>query len=233
MADVGESVDNTTLILNLLKEKAVVKQDVYQKTLEVFNTTKKVVKYLINNYKKQLKDTSQKIPLEFINKSTFEAEMRVAGDLLVFNMHSNIFEFPQEHWIWKNKYVKENENNSYCGIINIYNFLADSFKYNRVNDYGYIIARIFVNHEGYYFVEGNQDFGSINDDFGVKKIDISILREIIQYLILYSIEVDLLVPDIKDIQITTVSQMLDKQNLSRMKTGKPMGFRSSVDNNIE
>ena len=228
-----EKIDNTTLILNSLKEKAVIKQEVYQTTLDAFNTTKKVIKYLITNYKKQLKGTSQKISLEFVDKGLFEAEMRVAGDLLVFNMHSNVFEFPQDHWIWNNEHVKKDANNSYCGIINIYNFLADSFKYNRLNDYGYIIARIFVNREGHYFVEGNQDFGSINDDFGVNKLDIGILREIIQYLILNSIEIDLLVPAMKDVQVATVGQMLDKQNTTRMKTGKPMGFRSNSESSIK
>lgn len=228
-----DTVDNTTLILNSLKEKAVVKQEVYQTTLNLFNTTKKVIKYLITNYKKQLKTSPQKISLEYLDKGQFEAEMRIASDLLVFNMHSNVFEFPQEHWIWSNEYVKKDANNSYCGIIHIYNFLADSFKYKRVNDFGFIIARIFINREGHYFVEGNQDFGSINDDFGVNKLDIAILREIIQYIILNTIEVDLLVPSLEDVQVATVGQMLDKQNTSRMKTGKPMGFRSNTNNTID
>lgn len=228
-----EKIDNTTLILNTLKEKAVVKQEVYQTTLEIFNTTKKVIKYLITNYKSQLKGVPQKILLEFTDKGLFEAEMRIAGDLLVFNMHSNVFEFQQDHWIWNKDYVKENINNSYCGIINIYNFLADSFKYNRTSDYGFIVARIFVNREGHYFVEGNQNFGSVNDDFGVNKLDIAILREIIQYIIIQSLEVDLLVPAMKDIQVATVGQMLDKANTSRMKTGKPLGFKSNTDNSIK
>ncbi len=223
-----EKIDNTTLILNTLKEKAVIKQEVYQTTLDIFSTTKKIVKYLINNYKSQLKGETHKILLEYTDKGLFEAEMRVAGDLLIFNMHSNVFEFPKEHWIWNNEYVKQNINNSYCGIINIYNFLSDSFKYKRMDDYGFIVARIFVNREGHYFVEGNQDFGSINDDFGVNKLDIAILREIIQYIILHSLEVDLLVPPIKDIQIATVRQMFDKINTSRVKTGKPMGFQSNA-----
>ena len=51
-----QQVDNTILILNTLKEKAVIKQEVYQTTLQTFNTTKKVIKYLITNYKNQLKD---------------------------------------------------------------------------------------------------------------------------------------------------------------------------------
>lgn len=229
----NDNVDNTALILNTLKEKAVLKQEVYQTTLNLFNTAKKVMKYLITNYKSQLKEAPQKVNLEYADKGLFEAEMKIAGDLLFFHMHSNVFEFPQDHWIWNNEYVKNDINNSYCGIINIYNFLSDSFKYNRLNDYGFIIARIFINREGHYIVEGNPNFGSINDDFGVNKLDMAMLREIIQYIIIHSLEVDLLVPKMEDIQLATVSQMLDKINKSRMKTGKPLGFQSNANNDIK
>ena len=229
----SQNLDNTALILETLKEKAVIKQEVYQQTFDSFKSIKKVMKFLIGNYKRQLKNTEQKIPLEYMDKGLFEAEMKIAGDLLVFNMHTNVFEFPQDHWIWQNDYVKQNELNSFCGIINIYNFLADSFKYNRLNDYGFIIARIFVNREGYYFVEGNPNFGSIMEDFGVAKLDISIIREIIQYLIIHTLEVDLLVPAMKDIQVATVGQMKDKLNKSKMKTGKPLGFQFNSDNNVK
>ncbi|MBI9067582.1 MAG: hypothetical protein JEZ09_09845 [Salinivirgaceae bacterium] len=228
-----QNVDNTSLILETLKEKAVIKQQVYNQTLEVFKSTKKVIKYLISNYKRQLKDVPEKISLGYVDKGIFEAEMKIAGDMLIFNMHSNVFEFPSDHWIWKNDYVKNNESNSYCGIINIYNFLADSFKYNRQNDYGFIIARIFVNREGHYFIEGNPNFGSIVEDFGVTKLDISKIREIIQYLIVHTLEVDLLVPAMKDIQVATVGQMMDKINNSKMKTGKPLGFQSNSETQIK
>lgn len=227
-----EKKDTTSLILDSLKEKAVVKQEVYHQTLELFRTAKKVMKYLIGNYKSQLKGVHQKIALDFIDRGLFEAEMQIAGDLLVFNMHSNVFEFQKDHWIWNIDYVKEKPVNSYCGIINVYNFLADSFKYNRLNDYGFIIARIFINREGHYFVEGNPNFGSFNDDFGVNKLDVALLREIIQFLIIHTMEVDLVVPPLKDIQVATVSQMKDKINKSKIKTGKPLGFRSNADQDI-
>jgi hypothetical protein len=103
----------------------------------------------------------------------------------------------------------------------VYNFLADSFKYNRLSDYGYIVARIFINREGYYFLEGNPDFGSFNDDFGKNKLDMATLREIIQSIIQYSLEVDLIVPPLEDIQLATVEQMMDKMSKSKIETGKP------------
>ena len=59
------------------------------------------------------------------------------------------------------------------------------------------------------------------------------LREIIQYIIIQSLEVDLLVPPLKDVQVATVGQMLDKINKSRIKTGKPLGFQSNSSDSIK
>ena len=85
--------------------------------------------------------------LEYIDRGKFDAEMRMAGDVLFFSMHSNIFEFDRDHSVWKLSYVEEDKMRSYCGIINVYNFLSDSFKYNRFDDLGYLIGRIFVNKD--------------------------------------------------------------------------------------
>src|SRR5574340_1141800 len=57
--------------------------------------------------------------------------------------HTNVFEFDTRHLVWKTSYVKEKATRSFCRMINVYNFLPDSFKYNRANDLGYLVARIF------------------------------------------------------------------------------------------
>jgi hypothetical protein len=229
----SDNVDNTTYILDTLVQKSIVKQETYLTALESFITLKKVIKYLMENYRKQLKSATQKIPLDYIENGIFEAQMQVAGDMIIFNMHSNIFTFDEKHWIWEHEYVKQNELNAYCGVINVYNFLADSFKYSRLNDYGFLIARIFINREGHYFLEGNANFGSFNDNFGKQTIDMSSMREIVQSIIQYSMEIDLIAPPLDTIQIVTVDQMVDKSNMSKIEIGKPLGFRSNAENSIQ
>ena len=56
-------------------------------------------------------------------------------------------------------YPEENPNRGFCGLIHIYNFLNDSFKYNRVHDLGYLIGRIFINHENHFMVQGKRQLG--------------------------------------------------------------------------
>ncbi|MGE4288876.1 MAG: hypothetical protein AB7E36_09315 [Salinivirgaceae bacterium] len=228
-----EKIDQTTYILDTLVEKSIVKQETYLETLENFIQLKKVSQYIISNYKKQLSNSSQKINLSFSETGVFESSMQVAGDMIIFNMHTNVFTFDPKHWIWENEYVKTNQLNGYCGVINVYNFLADSFKYNRLTDYGFIVARIFINREGYYFLEGNPNFGSFNDDFGKQKLDMARMREIVQSIIQYAMEVDLVVPPLESIQVASVEQMMDKRNSSKIEIGKPLGFQSKANTNLK
>lgn len=227
--------DTTQLIVDTLKEKSCMKQDVYDNTSKAFKSLKKVLKYQVTNFNKQLrpeKEVDRRIFLEYKDRGQFEAEIKVAGDLLVFIMHSNIFEFDKSHHIWKTSYVKENKYASYCGIISIYNFLSDSFKYHRLDDLGYMIGRIFINKDNHYFVEGKRQLGFLYNDFANATVETKALREIVQSSILYAMDFDLLVPPYDKIQFMSVRQMKDRINKSKIQTGKRLGFKFYNDNEI-
>ena len=130
-----EKKTSRELILKTLKEKSSMKQDVYSNTLEAFLTLKKTAKELAYELSKAAHSIDKRVVIEFKEKGEFEFELRVAGDLLIFAMHTNIFEFDKSHQVWKSSYIKEDNSRTFCGMINIYNFLNDSFKYNRINDF--------------------------------------------------------------------------------------------------
>jgi hypothetical protein len=102
-----ENLSARELIVKTLKEKSSLKQDVYYNTLSAFNTLKSVAKSLIGDLQKEAKVIDKRLILEFKDKGEFEFELRVAGDLLIFVMHTNVFEFDKNHSIWKNSYVKQ------------------------------------------------------------------------------------------------------------------------------
>ena len=131
-------------IISTLKEKSILKQKVFDNTLEAFSNVKDVLKSLAKEVNTNLTGMDSRIKLEYTDRSNFDAQIKVAGDILLFSMHSNIFQFDREHPAWKTAYIQKNKFNAYSGIINIYNFLADSFKYSRQDDLGYLIARIFI-----------------------------------------------------------------------------------------
>lgn len=216
-------------IIGILKEKSVLKQKVFDNTFASFCNVKDILKLLSKDVNSSLGNIDPRIKLEYTDRSSFDAQIKVAGDILLFSMHSNIFQFDREHPAWKTPYIQKNKYNAYSGIINIYNFLADSFKYSRLDDLGYLIARIFINHENQYFVEGKRQMGMLFTNYGNEEISKSSLQIIIETAIQYSLEFDLLVPPYDTVKIATVGQVEAKIQHSRIITGKRLGFQFNSD----
>lgn len=224
-----ESEDKKLAIIETLKTKSVLKEKVYDNTLGWFGELKDILKNISKEVNASVSGLDPRIKMEYTDRSTFDAQLKVAGDILLFSMHSNIFQFDREHPAWKTPYIQKNKFNAYSGIINIYNFLADSFKYSRLDDLGYLIARIFINHENQYFVEGKRQMGMLFSNFGNEEISRTALENIIATAIQYSLEFDLLVPPYDTVKIATVGQVEAKIQHSRIITGKRLGFQFNSD----
>lgn len=225
----NQTTESTSQFENMVV-KTNLKQEVYNKSVESFNLLKEVLKELADSYTELLKDkVDDSLLPAYQEKGIFEAEFKLGGDLLIFSMHSNVFVFNREHPIWKLDYIKNNPMNSYCGVFNIYNFLNDSFKYNRLDDLGYLIARIFVNRENHFFVEGKRQSSELVKDFGKDELTKDYLKEIIETAIQYAVEFDLLVPPYDQIKIATVEQMHTEIYHSKIRTGKRLGFKFNSD----
>jgi hypothetical protein len=216
-------------ILKILKEKSLTKQKVFDNTLETFKMIKVVLQEFQKEFNTKLEGLDQRIHMEYKDYGKFESHLKVAGDLLIFSMHSNAFEFNREHVIWKTTYAQLDKLNTYCGIINIYNFLADSFRYHRDEDLGYLIARIFINKDSFYIVEGKRQLGYMYNSFGQQKINKDTVAEIIRNTVLYTLEFDLLVPPYDAVKIASVAQMNQNIENSKLQTGKRLGFKFNSD----
>ncbi len=219
-------------ILTSLKDKSAVKQQAYDNTLNVLSDVKEILEGLKDEFNEKLKDADKRVNLEYTDNGVHGAQLKIAGDLLIFAMHSNIFEFDRSHGIWKTSYVKKNNLASYCGIINIYNFLSDSFKYNRMQDLGYLVGRIFINKDMFFFTEGKRQLGFFFNNFGNEVIDKASLTHIINLAINYTLEFDLLVPPYDTVKIASVEQISDRIQLSKLQTGKRLGFQFNSDDVI-
>ena len=84
----------------------------------MFNLLKDVLQEIADEYNSDLQVKDQRIKFEYKERGQFEAQLKVASDILIFSMHSNIFEFDRDHNVWKLSYVKDNSLYSFCGIIN-------------------------------------------------------------------------------------------------------------------
>ncbi len=225
--------NNQKEIIGILTTKAALKQRIYDHTVAAFGDLKEALKDLVEELAGSMSGADTRIVPEFKDYGKFAAQVRISGDTLVCSMHTNIFEFNREHKIWELPYVKKEPLNSYCGIINIYNFLTDSFKYNRLQDLGYLIARIFINKDNHFFVEGKRQSPFQYKHFEKQTLTRESLKQVIERAILYSMQFDLLVPPYDNVKIISVEQMSAKILSSLQQTGKRLGFQFNSDDVLE
>ena len=224
-----EQKDINKSIVETIQSKSILKQKVYDNTLTTFGMLKEILPELAKSFNSELTGTDKRVILDYKDMGMFDAQLKVSGDLLLFHMHSNVFEFDRGHGIWKTSYIQSDKTASYCGIINIFNFLADSVKYKRLDDLGYLIGRIFINKDMYYFVEGKRQLGYFYNNFGKDIIDREALRNITKLAMQYSLEFDLLVPPYDAVKMVTVDVITQKIQFSKLKTGKRLGFQFNSD----
>ncbi len=217
-------------LLNNLAAKASLKQEVYKKTHNSFKLLKEAAQTLAKEFEPELKKQKTSIPIVYIDRNEFEFELKFAGDVLIFTMHTNVFEFSRYHEVMRTHYVREDKDRSYCGIINIYNFLADSFKYKRMNDIGYMIGRVFVNKDEHYFIEGKKEIGMLYNTFGKTIINKEEAVKILESAVLFTINFDLLTPPYDNVKEVSLFEFESKQeSLKKPKTGKRLGFQFKAD----
>jgi hypothetical protein len=98
-----------------------------------------------------------------------------------------------------------------------------------VNDVGYLIARIFVNKENHFFVEGKRQMGFLYNNFSTDVLEKQKLRQVVLSAILYCLNFDLLTPPYETVQETTFNQITENAQTIKAVTGKRLGFRFHRD----
>ncbi|MDO9510351.1 MAG: hypothetical protein Q7J34_01210 [Bacteroidales bacterium] len=217
-------------LFETLSSKGQLKQQVYKNAIEAIRLFKEVVTEIYEGYL-QSDLRHPEVRFEYTDVNDFEVDMTFAGDVLVFIMHTNVFEFSRNHEVMNTPYVREDKNRSYCGVIHIYNFLSDSYTYQRDNDLGYLIGRIFINKDNYFFIEGKREVGMLYSGFGTQVLNKETAAEIVKSAMLYSINFDLLTPPFDDVKMVSVGQVKAAYNSLSITTGKRLGFKFQADTN--
>jgi len=217
------------LIVQAMLAKSAMKQDVFKATTDLFLQLKEVLKEIADDLEGAVTTKDQRLAVSFTDRGALACEIRVAGDTLIFSMHTNVFRLDQSHSLWKGSYLAEDEMRGFFGVINIYNFLSDSFKYNRERDLGYLVARLFLNKEQHFIVQGKRQMGFLYNDLAGNVMDPARLKEVLYSLINYVLEFDLLAPPYDQVQQVTVSEMNELNANMQISTGKRLGFRFQAD----
>lgn len=216
-------------IISLLMNKAALKQDIADYSENVLNDFKQVMQEELDELGNSVGDKRVRLKME--ETGDHEFRVFVGSDVLVFQLHYNVFRLPDENPLWKTDYLQKDESNGYFGIINIYNFLAESFEQKRMNDAGYLIGRVFMNKEKHFMVEGKGQLGFLFRDLANSNLNKDIVRHILQVSIAYAIEFELVTPPYEMIQQVSVMQIQAISSNLQVATGKRLGFKFSSENN--
>lgn len=214
-------------IIDLLLNKSALKQDIADNSEEVLEAFKEISKKELDILSQSVDD--QRVRLRFKDNGKYEFRLFVGSDALVFQLHTNVFRLPDENPLWKTTYLNQNGANGYFAIINIYNFLAESFEKNRYSDAGYLIGRIFINHEGHFMVEGKGQLGFLFRNLQDDVISEESMRHIVQCSMAYAIEFDLITPPYEMIQEVNIMQINEISSDLKIATGKRLGFKFKGD----
>ena len=222
-------IDNHKRIIATLKSKSCLKQDVYGLTKDVFGQLKKRLEDYCKALESQVCPLDERIRIQYREQGDYACEATIAGDVLIFVMHTNVSQFEEEHSVWNTSYMKEDGNRGYCGTIHVYNFLADSFRHNRVSDTGYLIGRLFVNKDRHFFVQGKRPLGLLFNDFVNDELTEEKVQEVIEAAILYTLDFDLYSPPYQQIQEVSVQEMMMINQSTFLHTGKRVGYKFQTE----
>ena len=214
-------------IIDGLNSKAALKQHIYRNTLTVFEQFKKCTTEIANKLTPEVVSKDKSLEVELTEIGAFEFHLKFSGDTIAFIMHTNVFSFPPEHEISKTSYVNEAPDRGYCGMIQAYNFLSDSLKYQRLGDIGYLLARIFINCEGNFYVDGQRQLDFLFKDFNKQKIDNESIIKVIEQTMLYALDFDLYIPPMDNMKEMTVQAKDYFNNPRGFATGKRLGFKKN------
>lgn len=216
--------EKLNLILDELDKKASLKQHVYRQTKEIFEQFRIKTAAIADQLAPAFLEKDPSVEISFTDLGEYEFHLKFSGDTLVFMMHTNVFTFPPEHDVQKYNYIKLHPENGYFGMIQIYNFLSDSLKYQRQGDVGYLLARVFVNHEKHIFADGRRQLDYIFQDPGKTLASEEAIEKIIEQSMLFCLDFDLYVPPIEMLKAINIEQKNAFNSPAGVPTGKRVGF---------
>lgn len=222
--------DPINCIKNLLENKSTAKQATYRHIVEAFDVFSNEAKRVVDELLKRAHPDDKDVTVEFNIVNEHEFDVKLAGDMLIFVMHTNVVTFEDTHPIMKEEYITQNDVNRYFGQIMIYNFMADSLKFNRSNDPGYLLARLMINHDNRFFIEGEKELAEFNK-ISDSPITDEILRKIVKIVLRMAIENDLIAPPFKEVKSITLYQK--REHTPELGGGQKIGFRMSYENRTE
>lgn len=234
-------MDSPTISFDRAKEVlstiGVVKQDVYHHSYAVFEALKLQAMRASEVLEDAMSKVDTRVKVSYKDVSKNEFWLQFGGDLLIFSLHTNVFAFDKSHSLYNSLYVQFDPHRSYFSMIEVFNFLSDSVTYSRYRDVGELVARIFVNAENHFFMEGLGPLGSLYTDLTNQVFDENYMQQVLEGCIVSSVQYDLWVPPFNDVRFIPLAAIVEQNGNSprtiSKRVGYDIGVRAESNNEIE
>jgi len=220
-------------ILELIGQKSKLKRDVFELSKSRFKQLKNVLREYVDKLALAVKEIDPRLEVDYKDLGDYYAQVTIAGDTLIFSLHTNVFVFPESNPLWTTSYVKNNHQRAYCATIQVYNFLADSVRFNRDSDAGYLLARLFLNVDNHFFVEGKKELGLMFNNFMNEELSENRILDFLTAVIKHSISFDLFVPNYENVAAITLGDANRLKDNIALRTGKRLGFQFGLTEESE
>lgn len=216
-----------------MEERSVLKRNVFESGKLRFSELKQALKSDIERLAKDVFKTDPRLEIKFHDRNEYECGCTVAGDYILFHLHTNVFRLDADNGkdapYPLTEYLRDKPDRIYCAVINVYNFLADSFRYERNNDAGYLVTRIFINAENHFFTEGIASAGCGYDKFGESEFAGDAVPKVLRSVIYEALNFEMIVPEYALVSEIALNDAVRSGGLTGYRTSKRMGFRLSSD----
>ncbi len=207
-----------------LSSIAVVKQDIFEHSYIAFETLRSAAIHSSDILVSEMAVVDKRVQISYKDVNKQEFWLQFGGDLLIFSLHSNIFSFDRSHSLFNTNYIAEDHSRAYFCMIEVFNFLNDSVKYNRMQDIGELVCRIFINKDNKFFIEGMGAIGSLFTDLVNQIFEGDMVNMVIENCITTSVNYDLWAPSFNDVRYIPLFAMIEKNGNSPRTTSKRLGF---------
>ena len=147
--------------------------------------------------------------------------------MIVYALQTNVVTFDQSHSLMQSNYLQNNADLRFFGQILIYDFMADSLRYKRTEDIGYLMGRILINVENRFMIEGVRGLHYLFNGMERSEVTEENCSLIIKKTLAVAVESDLLAAEYKQLQFVKLGvRMKGDQELGH---GKKIGFQMADD----
>lgn len=199
-----------------------VENNVIYRTMKALRMIRTAARIVEVKFEERFPDAN--ISFEVTKNSDYVFEMKFGRNILAFVANPIVFTFPKGHAVFRNLYVADDKNRAFCGVIDVYNFLSESFRLKQMEDLGALIGRIYVNMEGHFFVEGDGALASVVNKFESCEFDDVAANEIVSLAIETALDFKVPFLSMNDVKAIHIDDYLNYRDKMQLRNGKKIGF---------